>query len=350
MNNRRNHHNRRIVAAIYNTVWAITVEQFQQIVGLLEIHHSGESLTKERVRDYIGTEEQPPLVEYITQDPRHERISAVLGRGGSAGTQKADGQVVVINLFGIISQRPNIFQKFFGGTSTEELSDIFRQLVKDESVSAIILNVDSPGGTVGGIAEMSDLIFQSRGQKPIVAVANPVIASATYWIAASADEIVATPSTIDIGSIGVLQVHQENSKAHEKIGSAFTVIKSAKFKAEGNPFEKLSKAAREHFQNRIDTVHENFVSAVARGRGVTPAVVNDRFGEGRSFLAAEAVQRGLADRIATLEDVLGEFGVGPNAGNNHGRMDARHRPVVASVSIPDPNDPRFQPINSLINT
>lgn len=232
-------------------------------------------------------------------DTRNRRI------GGEAATS---GQIGVINIAGPIQKKPDFWMEVFGGTSTDQVSRAFDRLLNDQSVSAIVLNVDSPGGTVSGVPELAAKIFAARGTKPVVAVANGMMASAALWIASAADEIVAAPSTPGVGSIGVLQLHFDESKAMEKAGVTPTFITSAKFKAEGNPYEPLSDEAKAHLQARVDAIHTQFVAAISRHRGVSVDTVESKFGQGRTLLAEQAKAVGLVDRIATLEDVLRELG------------------------------------------
>jgi signal peptide peptidase SppA len=191
---------------------------------------------------------------------------------------------------------------FFGGTSTGQFGRDFDAIINDSRFGAVILNIDSPGGSVFGVKELSDKIYNARGRKPIVAVTNSFNASAAYWISTAADEMVVTPSG-EIGSVGVVAVHQEISKAEEQYGVRTTIIKAGRYKAEGNFHEPLNDEAREAIQKRVDEYYDDFVSSVARNRGTTAAAVKSKFGEGRMFGAKEAVERGMADRIGTLEAV-----------------------------------------------
>lgn len=224
------------------------------------------------------------------------------------------GAVAVISVMGVISQRPDMFEMLFGGgsASTEQIGAAFRAAVADDTVKAIVLNIDSPGGTTPGVMELADEIYKARGSKPIVAVANSMAASAAYWIATAADELVVTPGG-EVGSIGVYTVHQDMSALFEDMGVKMTLISAGDHKTEGNPYEPLSADAREYIQQRIDDRYAAFVGAVARNRGVTESVVNRTFGQGRMSLAKAAVSLGMADRVGTLASVLAKLGASPDA-------------------------------------
>lgn len=223
------------------------------------------------------------------------------------GPVRSSGGTAVLNIMGPLQQRPDFFMLFFGGTSTERLRAEIAAVLGDDSVKSIVLNIDSPGGTVDGTEEAAQAVFEARGRKPITAVANTFMASAAYYIGSQADEVVVTPSG-QVGSIGVVQMHMDYSEAFAQAGIKPTVLRAGKFKVESTPFEPLSDAAREHTQSMLEHWYGQFVAAVARGRGVTEAEVRGGFGQGRMEVAAQAVKVGLADRIATLDQVLARHG------------------------------------------
>ena len=281
---------RHVIRAFYGTEWAILPAKLEQISELLELRSQGVTFTPEQIKDRVGLFDTP--------------------------TNRTQGQIAVLNLFGTISQRMNAMSQFSGGTSTEMFASAFQDAVNDPNVSGIVINIDSPGGSVPGVPELANLIYQSRDKKRIVSVVNPMMASAALWIGTAAGEVVAIPSASDVGSIGVLTIHTDQTKADADAGLTRTVIKSNEFKAEGNPYEPLSDSAKAFIGQRIMKIHEEFVGAVAKYRGVTTAKVEADFGNGRTLRAKEALQVGLIDRIATLEEVLTELGA--SAGSQTG--------------------------------
>jgi capsid assembly protease len=226
-----------------------------------------------------------------------------IGAASARDRPQAGAGVAVLPVLGTISHRMGMFSASSGGTSTEALTREFRSLLADSSVSAIVLDVDSPGGSADGIDELATEIFKARGKKPITAVANTLMASAAYWLAASADEIVVSPSA-EVGSIGVLAAHEDRSALMEKLGVKVSLVSAGKYKTEGNPFEPLSDEARANIQKRVDEAYGRFVRAVARGRSVPVDTVRNGFGEGRVVSAREAVRLGMADRVATIDEVI----------------------------------------------
>jgi signal peptide peptidase SppA len=168
-------------------------------------------------------------------------------------------------------------------------------------VSAILIDANTPGGTIAGVTELAAEMYAARGRKPIVAHANALAASAGYWIVSAADEIVATPSA-DVGAIGVITAHVDTSKAEEAEGVTRTVVSAGKYKAEGHgPISEEGLAA---LQARVDDAYAVMTKDIARGRGVSPADVRAGFGEGRVVSAKEALKLGMIDRIATFDETV----------------------------------------------
>jgi signal peptide peptidase SppA len=245
----------------------------------------------------------PYTLKSMTQALVHGTQGALqVGRAGPRSPLSSGG-VAVLPIYGPISHRETLWSAVFGGTSTQRFSAALQQALGDSSVSAIIIDIDSPGGTVDGIEELSAEIYRARGNKKMVAVANAMAASAAYWIATAADEVVITPSG-QVGSLGVFAAHEDISKALEKEGIKVSLIAAGKYKTEGMPYEPLSAEARASMQKMVDSFGDMFVNAVARNRGVGAYAVKNGFGQGRMVMAQDAVKAGMADRVATLDATL----------------------------------------------
>ncbi|MGA8310168.1 MAG: S49 family peptidase [Terriglobales bacterium] len=248
----------------------------------------------------------PERLETMTQALLHAGVNGTqalqVGRAGPRSPLSAGG-VAVIPITGVISHRETLFSQIFGGTSTERFAVAFRQALSDPNVGAIVFDVDSPGGSVDGVEELSAEVYRARGRKKTVAVANAMAASAGYWVASACDEIIVTPSG-SVGSIGVFAAHEDISKALEQEGVKLTLISAGKYKTEGTPFEPLSNEARASIQATVDVFGHMFVNAVARNRGVGSYAVKNGFGEGRMVLAQDAVKLGMADGVGTLDQTL----------------------------------------------
>jgi capsid assembly protease len=237
--------------------------------------------------------------------PSAEEIAERIGERADAPEPSADPSISVIDISGPIVPHGAAFQETSSGTLSgiDGLSQQLHDAVASEDVKAILLNIDSPGGSVDLVEEFATQIRDARGTKPIVAIANTWAASAAYWIAAAADELVVTPSG-EVGSIGIYSAHDDISAAMEMEGVNTTLVSAGKYKVEGNPFEPLSEEAQAEIQSKVDAYYKMFVSAVAKGRDVSVKTVEADFGQGRMVMAAKAVESGMADRVATFEQTL----------------------------------------------
>lgn len=215
------------------------------------------------------------------------------------------GNVSVIPIRGAIDNHSDWLAELFGGTSIDAIRAMFRAEMADPTVKAIVFDIESPGGTALGVTEFAAEIRAARGAgKPIVAVANTVAASAAAWIGAQADEFIATPSA-QVGSIGVYAVHQEASKLLADMGITTTIIRSSPQKNDANEFEPLTAEARAELQKRVDTTYALFLQDMAKGRRISVPQAEAQFGDGRVFVAKDALAAGLIDRIDTIEATIG---------------------------------------------
>lgn len=235
-----------------------------------------------------------------------ESAAGLVARPGPSrqSSPAGGGMIAVLPLIGFMSHRlGGMFAMIFGGTSTAALSAEVRRAAADPSVSALVILTDSPGGEVTGTEELAQAIADAAKVKRVTAVVDGLGASAAYWAISGASEIIASPSAM-LGSLGVMALHDDRSKALATEGITRTIVTSAKYKAEGAPSEPLGAEARAELQRRVDAFDTMMSKRIAAGRGVTVARVRTEFGQGRVVLAAEAVRRGMADRIGTVTDAL----------------------------------------------
>jgi len=266
-----------VLQSFVETPWAILPYKLAVLEEIVIRHVSGEKLDAEEVQARI--------------------------HGATRPQDRQVNSVAILPLFGTIFPRANMMTDISGATSAERFGAQFSELVNDPEINAIVLDVDSPGGQVNGIDELSTRIFEARGKKPVVAVANHTMASAAYWIGTAADEVVISPSG-EVGSIGVFAVHKDMSAALEQAGVKVSLISRGKYKVEGNPYEPLAEEARAAIGVRVSDAYEAFINSVARNRGVEAADVRNGFGEGRVVGARQAVALRMADRVGTLEDTI----------------------------------------------
>ena len=220
-------------------------------------------------------------------------------------TAVSSGGIAVLPLYGVVTQRGNMVDDVSGpgSVSTQQFASALRQALADDTVSQILIDIDSPGGSVYGVSELADEITQARSQKPVVAVANSLAASAAYWIGCSASEFYVSPGG-EVGSIGVWQAHFDHSQALAAEGVKPTLVSAGKFKVEGNPYAPLDDDAQAFMQSRVDDYYASFTKAVARGRGVPIAQVREGMGQGRVLGADAAMAQNMVDGVATFDDVV----------------------------------------------
>jgi signal peptide peptidase SppA len=228
---------------------------------------------------------------------------------GGVASASAGGDVVVLPIHGVMAHRisqvngasqPN-------GVSSEMIGMWFDAAVKNPDIGTIVLDINSPGGSVAGTKELADKIYAARSQKRVIAVANANAASAAYWIGSSAGEFYITPSG-RVGSIGVFAMHQDISEKLSKEGIKPSFIYAGERKVLGNSAEPLGTEAREMIQQEVDAMYADFVNAISRNRAVERAVVERDFGRGGMLLAEQAFTAGAVDGILSLDDVLASLG------------------------------------------
>jgi len=217
------------------------------------------------------------------------------------GGNRPSGAIAVIPVYGTIVQRASQIDICEGGTSTQQISGALADAMADNTVAQILLDIDSPGGSVYGVQELAAEIAQAK--KPVVAVANSLAASAAFWIGSAAGEFYVTPGG-EVGSIGVWMAHQDWSKALDEAGVKTTLISAGKFKVEGNPYQPLDDDAQAFMQSRVDDYYAAFTRGVAKGRKVGVDQVRQGMGQGRVLGADQALSERMVDGIATFDDVV----------------------------------------------
>ncbi len=205
--------------------------------------------------------------------------------GGTEGGE----QVGVVEVRGLIADSQEIIRQL----------RLFRE---DESIKAIVLRVDSPGGVVGPSQEIYREVEKTRPVKKVIASMGAVAASGGYYVVAAADGIIANPGTIT-GSIGVIMEYTNFKELFTKIGLAPVVIKSGEFKDTGSPVRDITPQEEKYLKAFVNELHEQFVAAIADGRKMDIEAVR-KLADGRIYTGADAKTLGLVDRIGNLEDAI----------------------------------------------
>ncbi len=237
-------------------------------------------------------------------------ITPVSGRRGLTETEIsrdslfAFDKIALIDVSGTI-QNGSTMRLF--GEGENPVSVLLEQLDKarrDPLVKAMILRINSPGGTVVASELMHDeIIHFKKSGKPVVAVMMDVAASGGYYIACACDEIVAQPSTIT-GSIGVIMLMFDVSGTMQKIGVRSDAITSGVHKDSGSPFRPMRPEERQLFENVVKDMYDRFVKVVDEGRPALDEAKVRSLADGRIYTANQAVELGLIDRIASLRETI----------------------------------------------
>jgi signal peptide peptidase SppA len=214
------------------------------------------------------------------------------------------GNVAIIPVYGVMAPRATEFGDASNVTSYDRLAKQIRKAAEDKGVRNIVLDVDSPGGSVAGNQELAAEIMRTRTKKPIIAHANFLMASAAYQLASAATEIVAAPSA-QIGGIGTYSIHNDLSAALAQLGIKRTYISAGAGKVDGNETEPLSDAALGRRQKSVNTAYNAFVDTVVHGRGsgTTADKVRDGW-QAHVYGADEAKEIGMIDRVATFDHTI----------------------------------------------
>lgn len=275
-----------LIAEFLSTPWALMPERLNAVSAVMARWSSHAPATTEV---FAGIDS-----DKIVRDARRQNATAVSGGG-----------IAVLPLYGVITQRGNMIEDVSGpgSVSTQKFAAALRQALADESVSQILIDIDSPGGSVYGVAELADEIVAARAQKPIIAIANSLAASAAYWIGCSASEFYVTPGG-EVGSIGVWQAHFDYSQALAAEGVTPTLISAGTYKVEGNPYAPLDVEAQAFMQSRVDDYFLTFAKAIAKGRGVPIAQVRNGMGQGRVLGADAALEQSMVDGVLTFDGIL----------------------------------------------
>jgi signal peptide peptidase SppA len=210
----------------------------------------------------------------------------------------------VIPVADTLVQKLGSMTPYSGMTGYDGIAANFAQALADPNVKGIMLDIDSPGGEVAGCFDLVDMIAEARGRKPIRAMLSERAFSAAYAIACATD-LITVPRTGGTGSVGVITMHVDYSRALDKEGFTVTLITCGSRKAEGNPYEPLPDAARAAIQAEIDAVGLLFAQTVAANRGMPVEAVQAT--QAATYLGQAGVDIGFADAVASPEIALREF-------------------------------------------
>jgi signal peptide peptidase SppA len=213
--------------------------------------------------------------------------------------------VAMIPVRGLLSKYPSFWSYFTGAKSMQELTQWVKGATADQAVNSILLQVDSPGGTVAGVSDLVQAVYDARKIKDVIAYISDLGASAAYHIASQADRIYADVDAM-VGSIGTYIVVPDWSEYAKQDGVKIHVVRAGEFKGAGTPGTVITDEQLADFQRIVDESNETFLAAVARGREVGMDVVR-KWADGRVHVGENARRLGLVDGIRTLDEVIVEM-------------------------------------------
>ena len=281
-----------------NSAWCILPEKLNEILRVVESKQSGE------LNDL-------------------EAKLSLADAGQTESKYTVNNGVAVIKIYGVLAKRMNIVSALSGGTSYEMAGKDFQKALADPHVETILLDVDSPGGNISGLLPLANLIYESRGKKRILSFANSLAASAAYYIASAAHEIIVSDKSAQLGSLGVIGLHMDRSEEYKQKGLRPTVLKAGKFKAVGNEYNPLSKDDQESLQSHLDYLYSIMIQDIARNRGVTVEVADKKMGQGKIFIGQQSVDFGLANQIESWDSLLAGLKGRSNNANTTGAESKR---------------------------
>lgn len=291
-----------------NGAWCLPVEPFLQLCSRYEKHMKGPKLDFTVFKNGPEFERTTPRVDYDIRDG-----------------------VAVIPVAGLLAPKANLLTRICGATSLQVAGEQVKAAAADTRVNAIVLSVDSLGGSVLGAPELADTVFKLAREKPIVAHTAGRMAGAAYWVGCAANAMVVSGTTVQVGSIGVLM----RRPADPTVSNQKIEFFSGRYERMDRSLARPDKDADAYMQNRVDYLYSVFVEAVATARGVGVEYVNAHLADGRIFTGSQAVDAGLADDFMSLDALIEDLAARPSAYAQRRRLSASratHTPPKNTLS------------------
>lgn len=284
--------------------WAIAPDKLREIQAIYTTHLRGEKIDIDAIEARLGR----PLA--------NEQQAYQIQSGG----------VAVLSLEGVMAPKANLFMRISGGVSTQLANTQIESAIADSRVKALVLAIDSPGGSVFGTPELAATIRELSVIKPIVTVTDATLASAAYWVGAATNAIYISGPTVQVGSIGVVATHSYDPKA----AGTTQEITAGKYKRIASSTAPLSAEGEAYLQGHVDHLYSVFVDAVASYRGTTPESVLANMADGRIFIGQQAIDHGLVDGMSTVDAMVEQLATNP------AKFATRTKAVFALGGLPSP--------------
>jgi signal peptide peptidase SppA len=305
-----------LATRLYNTPLLITPEKAAVL----------EAIFRARLEGRPALESPAPIEGPQTRREQMEYECA------SQGMQRADGGywrtqdgVALLPVMGTLVQRADSLDAMSGLTGYTRIGAQLQAALDDPRVDAILLQIDSPGGEVNGLVDLTSKVAAASQKKPTWAIADEQAFSAAYWLASAAAKVYA-PRTAMVGSIGVYMMHQDQSQKNAKAGVTYTPVYAGARKLDGSPHAPLTDEARAIVQARVDEIYNLFAQTVADNRGVDEQAVRDTEAAMLNTTAAQDV--GLIDGVASFDETLAALAAEAQKFRMRGRV---YSPAAASL-------------------
>ncbi|MEM7166026.1 MAG: signal peptide peptidase SppA [Planctomycetota bacterium] len=263
--------------------WALDSQHVEIMNTIVTRHASGEKLDAEEIAEIVAARR------------------AKEGDDGMPSYSVEDG-VAVVPIHGVISRYASQVNNISGpsGTSVEQVREHVVEALGDDRVKAILLDIDSPGGSTDGLAELADDLRAANDMKPLFSFTEGLAASAAYWLGSQSREFIASKGA-RVGSIGVYRTLIDSSEAAKARGLRVDVVKAGEHKAMGEPGTQIGAKERAEAQRLVNSFYEMFIDGVAKGRGISIKAAT-ALGDGRVHLGQQAKEIGLVDQIGSAKD------------------------------------------------
>lgn len=315
----------RLAERLYSSALLITPDKADAIERVFRAHLEGRAGELPK----FETAAPPQLLAVAGQTFTRQR----------SGYLRSDSGIALIQIVGSLMQRSAGLDAMSGIESYANIAEQLKAAVADPQVRGILLEIDSPGGEGNGVAGLAELISAAAAEKPVIAQANEIAFSAAYWLAAAAGELY-VPATGMVGSIGVIMLHVDQSRANEKKGLEVTHITAGARKADFSPHQPLSESALGNAQAMVDRLYGQFVGAVADARGVSADTV--RGTEAGLLNPDQALELGLVNGIATLDQSmqrLADLMRDPSKRKSYGRAAVSAQSTMETLDMSTPDKP-----------
>lgn len=285
-----------LIAFLCGQAWALHRPVLESACAIMRRRLEGEKLDQMQVQAIVAE-----------RDRKAARRMGVLGEMSPADEERGyayRGNVAVVPVSGVLSKYSDMINGMSqpSGMTSAQVADAVRRAGGDRRAASILMDIDSPGGTVAGTTDMVAAVHEARAEKPVVAIAHDMAASAAYWLASAADTLYLTPAA-EVGSIGVYSVMEDASAYYEKSGVKRYLVASGEHKGAGAEGTKITADHLASIQDSITAMAQVFKDAVAQARGLSGEALA-AVTTGRCFVGAEAVDVGLADGVMGVEDLL----------------------------------------------